>query len=259
MIKHFLKLFVVLLSLGLVTSCDYDDDFVEPNYVTFDSNSIALDVLENSSTTREVTIYTGNKVGTDRTFNLVVDATSTLATSVYELPSSVVVPANSNEVSFTVNLSDNGLANSGGTLVLMLEKTGTYSTGNPLTLNVSKVCPFDINRFVGTFDATEVFTAGSNAGFSFLEGESFPVELALNPDDASGNSLVLIDASGNITGGSVLTFDPATGAFTIPADTMVFGRPLVFASSKTDSCNEKLSFTGALGAFGQYTVTLQKI
>lgn len=271
MIKQYFNIIIAVVSLALVTSCDYDEQVFEPDYVTFEGlgltsgdNSIALSVQENSSSTRDITVYTGNKVGTDRSYNIIVAESSTLTGSVYDVPGSVTVPANSNEVTFTVNLADEGLPNAGGTLVLMLEETGAYSTGDPLILNVSKVCPFDISRFVGTFDASEVFTAGGNEGFSFLEGASFPIDLALNPDDASGNSLVLSDSNGIITDGTILTFDPATGAFTVPEGTMVAGYPLVFTGSTTDTCNEKLTFTGNLNetadsaGFGQYTVTLQK-
>lgn len=259
--KKYILLFLAVLSVTCFISCDFEEDindFTPPNYVTFEGSSFNVKVLEGESNTLDVTVYAANITDTDRTYNLITSDATTLGESVYDFPSSITIPANSNEATFTVNLSDNGLPNAGGKLVLSLENTGDYSVGDPATIKVAKVCPFDINRFVGTFDATEVFTAGGNEGYSFLGGDAFPIELSVNPDDASGNSLLLTDANGFISGGStVLTFD-ADGNLTLPDDLSVFGYPLVVSSTNTDTCNEQLSFTGGLANYGEYTVTLQK-
>lgn len=263
--KKYLILFVSILSFTAFVGCSDDDGYTPPNYVTFGQTSAATSVLQDGDTSFEMTVYTANVTGTDRTVALNVLPSTTLNAETYSLPESVTIPANSNETTFTVELVDDNLANSGGRLVLSLGTMDEdFYTGNNLTLNVRRVCPFDVNNYVGTFAASEVFTAGTNEGFSFLEGAEFPVELAVNPDDASGNSLLVTDANGFIDG-TVLTFDPASGSFDVTSTTPILGYPFVFTGSDTDTCNESLSFTGNLNAtaesagFGQYTVTLTKM
>lgn len=259
--KKYILLFVSILSFSAFVGCSDDDGYTPPNYVTFGNTTASTSVLQDGNTSFDMTVYTANIVGQDRTVDLNVLPATTLDAAVYSLPSTVTIPANSNEATFTVELSDTNLPNTGGKLVLGLGTMDEdFLKGGNLTLNVARVCPFDLSNFVGSFAGSEVFTAGTNAGYSFYGGAQFPITLSMNPDDASGNSLVLNDANGIITDGTVLTFDQTTGKFTIPAEGVnVVGFPLAFSSSTTDTCNGKLTFTGDLGPYGQYTVTLVKL
>lgn len=260
--KNIYRIFIALITVGTLVACDYDSDFVEPSYATLASER-EVAVLNTGSESVEVTLYTGNITGSDRTFTIYVDESSTLDPSTYSLPQTVTVPGNSNEVSFTIEVTGEGIKNQGDVLVLGIQEDATFSTGNLLSIAVTKICPFDINTFVGTFSASEVFTAGSNAGYSFgaANGLDLQVELTPNPDDESGNSLVLTNSEGFyafIPDGTVLTFDPADGSLSLPADLTVFGYAHTVESSRVDNCAETLRFTGPLAAFGEYTVTLAK-
>lgn len=141
--KQFLLL-IMALSLSVFVGCDYDDEFTPPNYVTFDKTAYSLNVDENSSSTMEVTVYTSNITGSDRTFAVNVDPSSTLSAAALDLPSTVTVPANSNEVTFTVGVSDTDLNNAGDKLVLTLGEEPGLTAGPAYTINISRICPFEV-------------------------------------------------------------------------------------------------------------------
>lgn len=183
--KKYLKLLVGLCSFSLLLmACSNEDEFVPPNFVTFETDEMSFTVNEGSSGSFDVTLYTANLSGEDRTFTINVDESSTLDPAAYELPSTVVVPANTNEATFTVNISDNEISNTGETLVLKIEKEENLDLGSPLTVNVSKFCPVDIEDYVGSFTGTgswselygyttEVETFYNNEGELMINGLTF--------------------------------------------------------------------------------------
>ena len=173
--------FMVLILL--FSGCTEDEQFSPPNYVTFESNEIAASVNEGSSSTVEVTLYTANVTGTERTFLINVDESSTLDPAAYTLPESVTVPAGTNEATFTVDVSDTNLSNTGDTLVLSLGDERDLSTGDPLTIDISRVCPIDLQDYVGSFTGT--------GSWSEIFGYTTEVETFLNEEgDLMINGLV---------------------------------------------------------------------
>lgn len=153
--KKHLILFLAVISASFFTSCEKDDDFTPPNYVTFESNSMEYAVEQNGSGSFDVTVYTANKTGSDRTFNITVDGSSSADPASYEVPATVIVPANSNEATFTINVTDNNISNSGNTLVLNIAGSEAY-TGENLVVNLTRDCPSDL---AGTYD---VLSSGSS-------------------------------------------------------------------------------------------------
>lgn len=252
---------IAAVGLSLFTGCDYDDDYTPPNYVTFASEEREVSVLDTGSETVEVTVFTADVSGSDRSFTVTVDESSTLDPSSYTVPGTVTVPANSNEGSFSVEITGSGVSNDGDVIVLELEEDAELSAGEPLTIDVAKICPFELSNFVGTFGASEVFTAGTNEGYSFAEANEVTLQVELVADADDENSLVLTNSPDFfefIDNGTVLTFNPAEESFSVPSDLTIFGQPFVVSSTNINSCGESLSFTGELGEFGEYTVTLQK-
>lgn len=152
MIKHFLKLFVVLLSLGLVTSCDYDDEIANPDYVSLQFSPAAgenIGVEIGGSTNYDVKVYTANITNQDRTFNVNVLPTTTLSAAGYTVPGTVTIPAGSNEGTLAISVSDADLGVAGKSLFLGIEEQPGFSVGAPVRLNVVRVCPG--KEFVVTF------------------------------------------------------------------------------------------------------------
>lgn len=201
--------------MPLFTGCESEEEFAPLNYVSFEDTSMDFTVNENSSGSFDVTLYTSNKTGSDRTFEIVVDESSTLNSAAFIIPSSVVVPANSNEATFTVEVTDSGISNTGETLVLALgDEEGLYR-GQPLNVNVFRFCEVNINDYIGTFTGPGSW----NAEF----GYTTEVETFLNEDgDLMINGLVFQwfqDWWGEV----IVTNQPVkinineeTGAITIP-------------------------------------------
>ncbi|MCM4156599.1 hypothetical protein DHD80_11350 [Gramella sp. AN32] len=141
--KHYLKIFVVLLSLGLVSSCDFDDDFTEPDYVTFEAapSGTNVGVEVGGTTTYDVKVYTANVVDQARTFNVLVLDNTSLGSEGYSVPATVTIPAGSNEGTLSVQVSDVGLGVAGKALNLNIQEEAGFSVGKPIRLNVARVCP----------------------------------------------------------------------------------------------------------------------
>ncbi len=144
MIKHFLKLFVLLLSLGLVTSCDHDDEIAQPDYVSLQYSPSAgenVGVEVGGTTNYDVKVYSAKIANQDQTYNVVVLPNSTLSAAGYNVPATVTIPAGSNEGTFSISVSDIGLGVAGKTLLLGIEADPSYSIGAPVKFNVARVCP----------------------------------------------------------------------------------------------------------------------
>ncbi len=153
--KKTLLLFFTVIMTSVFVGCSSDDDFTPPNYVAFEGKSLSATVEQGGSQTMEVTVYTANQVGNDRTFNINIDGATTLESSVFNVPQTVVVPGGTNEGTFTVELTDDNLANSGGKLVLSFEGQENLYISEPLEINVSKFCPVNVDDYVGTYEGTD--------------------------------------------------------------------------------------------------------
>lgn len=140
--KNIYRIFIALFTMGALVSCDFDDDFTPPNYVSMERGPKAVGVDLGGSKAQEITVYTGNETGADRTFNILVAPASTLSAAAYTVPATVTVPANTNSGTFTVNLTDTDISAAGETLILNLQPEAGLTAGAPLTLNISQVCPY---------------------------------------------------------------------------------------------------------------------
>lgn len=103
--KKIIYLFVTLFSFTFLQNCE--DTYVPDAaaYVTFAKLAYSTGVDPGGSTTVDITVFTADIAGSDRSFDLTADGTGAAAGS-YSVPSSVTIPAGSNEGSFTVSLSD---------------------------------------------------------------------------------------------------------------------------------------------------------
>lgn len=141
--KKILKLFLIgclVLSYG----CRDEFDTQTPNYIAFGTNAITetVDVGEGSKTI-EVNVYTGNKVGTDRTFSLTTE-NSTAAAAAYTAPSSVVIEAGTNSATVSITVNEAGLTFDFQEIVLEFSPTtdiDTLAETASVTINAALLCP----------------------------------------------------------------------------------------------------------------------
>lgn len=190
---------IAAVGLSLFTGCSYEDDIDPPNYVTFErDNSVDLGVEIDGSTTHEITVYTANIVGNDRSFDLEVSDASTLEASGYDVPASVTVPAGSNEATFTVEVSDVNLGLAGKNLFLHLSETSELSSGEAYQISVSRTC-------VGTEFVID------------FEFDNWASEVEWSLEDANGNVLVTGGgySDGLQTASRSLCLDQGTYTFTV--------------------------------------------
>jgi len=133
----FINKYLVLLVAIVAFSCEQDEILAPTNYVTFQDTARSVDLDVDASVTDSFNVFTGGKTGSDRTFDLVVDESSTIPAGNLTAPSQVVIPANENQatIEYTVNYSD-AIDITGGSVVFRL----VGSTDNILgtsTLNVT--------------------------------------------------------------------------------------------------------------------------
>jgi hypothetical protein len=213
MIKHFLKLFVVLLSLGLVTSCDYDDEIANPDYVSlqFSPGGENVGVEVGGSTNYDVKVYSANITNQDRTYNVNVLPTTTLSADGFTVPATVTISGGTNEGTLGISVSDIGLGVAGKKLFLGLEQEPGFSVGAPVAINVARVCPGKEFVVDLVFDAYP-----GETGWELIDSDGISV-ISINGTATATRSLclpngtytfILKDSYGDgiVDGGATLTY-----------------------------------------------------
>lgn len=234
--KKILKYVLLGVLISFAYNCEEDLESGATNYVTFynEGDASVLRIANNATATKEVKVYTGNKTGSDRTFNVMVAPNSTLQTN-YSVPATVTVPANTNEGTLLVSVTDDdNLQFVPQTLVLVLEDEAGFSTGETLVLNVTELCPDTIVKFSLKLDTWpdettwEIYDLSGGQQVVIASGGPY-----VNPDDdfaefvfeyclASGNyGVVVYDAYGDggpnykiALNGVTVVSETVTGTFT---------------------------------------------
>lgn len=131
---------------------------------------------------------------------------------------------------------------------------------------ISTPCPIDINGLAGTYSVQENFTDGVNAplGLTDFFGESYQLELSVNPDDLTQTQLIVNNSPGfdtYINNGTIITFDTCNGTVSYsqtPLQLALFSTLDITASSYSED-TFVITSSGAFGAFGPYQFTLTKL
>jgi hypothetical protein len=215
--KKITNILLLFLAVFAFNSCSEDIEGTEDlNYVTFESSSINLGVDIGGSAEHEVKVYTTQIMGSDRTFSIVVneDASSADPQS-YNIPSTVSVPANSNEGTIAVGLTDVNIGSEGKSVVMDIANEEGLYTGNEATINISQICPFNevAIRFVfdgyaseTTWEITDNGGSVVASGGGYADGQADAIttaclqngEYTFTVYDAYGDGLSY-PAAGNVT------------------------------------------------------------
>jgi len=143
---NFTKVFVMFFSLGLVLQGCTDDNAssTDFNYATFEVLSKDVAVDPGATLNSDVKVYVTQVSGSSRSFNLIVDPTSTINMNNVSCPATVTIPAGSNYGTLSISFQGVGLDLSlAKTLKLKLvEESGLY-TGKTLQVNVRENCPLN--------------------------------------------------------------------------------------------------------------------
>ena len=153
------KIIYSLLAIALVFSCqDQDDHGVTvndynglENVTYFTSGTSATYFVSPGSGNFNITIGSTGVTSVDRTYEIVVDASSTAVSGVeYSLPStSVTIPAGSYFGDLSVQGIPDGATEAGSTLVLSLSG-GDSMESSSFTLSIVKSCPLEAD-FTGSY------------------------------------------------------------------------------------------------------------
>jgi len=203
------------MSLFVFSNCENKIEFTENlNYVNFQSTPFIYGVDLESTSVHEISIYTTQVTGSDRTFTINVDiATSTADAAAYSVPTTVTVPANSNVGVFSVSITDLNIGEEGKTLVLEIGAQEGLLIGDKITLNIRQVCPYNEVVFAITFDdypdetSWELFDSNDNV---IASGGPYAGETAFAKSFCLENgtyTFTIYDAWGDGSGPYTLTYN----------------------------------------------------
>lgn len=133
-----------LVATFFFSSCEKQDvEAPGTNYVTFEKDR-TLEVTPDGTSTFEINVYSANIEGSDRTFNVIVDAASTADPATYTIGSTVTIPANTNvgKLSLTATDIDLDLATA-KTIKLSLQQYDGLSVGDGITLRLLELCLYN--------------------------------------------------------------------------------------------------------------------
>jgi hypothetical protein len=114
------------------------------NYVTFETKSKDITVNPGATITNDIKVFTTQVSGSDRTFGITLDATSTMSAQYMTIPATVTVPANSNVGIVSIGVTGVGLSlSTPKTIKLNLVAEDGLYTGSNVTINVRENCPLN--------------------------------------------------------------------------------------------------------------------
>jgi hypothetical protein len=204
------------LSLSFVMfSCEEDNsgDSQTANYVGLE-NYQTVELSDGQTVVVEGKILASEATGSDRTFGLVVDPSTTHGAANYSVPATVTIPAGSKEGVYEVTVVGNGLVD-----------------GNKIVVGLVPAEDFNQNTFYGTYSngvltgvgtTTSTFNlyrpcASVRARLS-IKFDNYPEETAWELYDSALN---LID-SGGFESPGVINGNPGTGYAALFADRATF-------------------------------------
>jgi len=142
-----------MLSLLVFYNCDDSQENNTINYVSFETTSYDFGVDIGSSSSNDINIYSTTISNSERTFDIsILTDVTTADASAYTVPSSVTIPAKSNIGVFSVSISDLNISADGETLVLAFTGEEGLFIGDPITLNITQICPYPEVELTITFD-----------------------------------------------------------------------------------------------------------
>lgn len=195
--------------MGIIISftfaCEDDLPSGSTNYVSFGSTPYSFKVEKDATSTKDFKVYAGNVKGSDRTYSVVVNESSTLGAAYYTVPSTVTIPANTNEGTLSISITDDdnlGFVNK--TLILDFVDEAGINFGDALTINAAELCLDTIAKLKLDFDGyaeeayweiydlsgtpTVIFSGGDNGEYDGNDDSTLAFEFCL----ASGNYGVVV-------------------------------------------------------------------
>jgi len=195
-----------------MNSCEDGPSTDDINYVSFETNPLELVVNRNESNNIDVSLYTTQTYGSERTINIYVDLDQTTAdAAAYTVPTTVTIPADTNVGTFNINVSDTNLNESGEVLVLNFEMEEGLFTGDALTLDIALFCPVFIDDYVGTWSGTDSWGYETQIVTTLVGGELMMTGIGYEWMEDAWGEQIQVDTITPVK----LTLNEETGSFVI--------------------------------------------
>lgn len=187
--KNKIFYFLTLILLTTLTGCEENAEPTGIDFVTFETQDESYVLDLGSTLNAEYKVYTATKVGSDTSFNVTVGGS--IGSSSYNVPATVTIPANSNEGTLSISISENNFDTTNGeTLTLALSSDG-YFLGETLTIVVNVFCPSQIAGNYAYSDGNmkaATITAGSGINNFVVSGDNqFGSNYSFNINDQCGS------------------------------------------------------------------------
>ena len=136
--KKITYLLLITIAMFVFNGCtDKVDATKDLNLVSFEVRTPTIIVEKDGSTDTDIHVYTTQTTSSDRTFGIeVVEALTTVSADAYSVPTTITVPANTNDGTLTVTVSDNNLGVDPVTLGLRVTAAADLFVGNEASLNL---------------------------------------------------------------------------------------------------------------------------
>lgn len=266
---------LIVLALVALTSCEkellvYD---TPAGFIQLSAETGTITEDNTSAIVTQVLLGTGtNESGI--TVNFTVTSSDPSRFVVTPATGSIDIPAGEFSADISIVPVDNVAADgdldvvielsTGNTLPIGIGGEGNFNTSRTITI-VDNDCPVDIQAFVGVFTVFENFTGGGNAplGLNNFFSESYQVEMALQPGDASGTKVVVTNSAGfntYLADGTVIQFLACSGELLFEAGNPVCAEfeVLTIEGTSYDESIGELQATGPLGPYGPYQFTFTR-
>ena len=266
--------FVYLLAVGLMVSCERTEiEVLDPGNGFVQVNNATGQISEGSADPAVIDILFGgssNENGITVKYTIESDDASRFT----DLSGgSVTIPAGEFSTQILIQPIDNNRSDGDVALNVILSNESSVAVGIGGGVNnaaklltiVDNDCPIGINDFVGTYTVEEVFSeGGGNAGLTLSGafGESYQIQMNLDPNDDSGTKLIITNSDGfdtYIPNGVIMSFDTCNGivSFDQTLNIALFA-DLTLAETAYNEGSYVIEANGTLGNFGAYEFKLTK-
>lgn len=276
--KNIFRIFAVGLLGIFAASCEEQENLVYegPEFVQFATSSFAGTETDGAAAPFVTTVL----VGADRndsgvTVNFTVSSSDPTRYTVSPAGGTLEIPAGEFSGEILITPENNLEVDGDLEITITLETSSSLPVGiggeglSRSTKTVTIIdddCPIDIDAFIGTFSVFENFTDGVNSplGLSDFFGESYQLELAAAPGDATGTKVVINNTPGfnvYIDDGTIMSFNacPGTVSFDAGFPVVALFAQFVYDASSYDEEDGVIQCTGPLATFGPYQFTFTRI
>jgi hypothetical protein len=192
--KNKIFYFLTFILLTTLSGCEESAEPTGIDFITFGTSSETYIINKGATLNAEYKIFTATNVSSDLTLNL--NVTTNIDASNYSVPSSITIPANSNEVSFSISINENNFDQiKGETMSISFSSPdGFYSGATDLDIQLNVFCPSAIAgsyKYSNGNGKAVTITAGTGINNFIVSGDNaFATNYSFNINDQCGVILV---------------------------------------------------------------------